>query len=119
MDNESKKYLIIQHPAKGLGNKMMSDIVGFTAALMSNRTVLVKSNHPDVRRDRIWEGSIYKFPDCVLTNETQLPESVRSMSWNGVLPAMGSDWSCYDLDSLINSDAKIIGMREMVVAPML
>lgn len=70
MDNESRKYLIIQHPAKGLGNKMMSDIVGFAVALMSNRTVLVKSNHPDVRRNRIWEGNIYKFPDCVLTNET-------------------------------------------------
>jgi hypothetical protein len=112
-----RRYFVIKHPVKGMGNKMTTDINGFTMALMSNRTVLVTSNQPIKQGGVKWEHA-YPFPPSVLTNRSSLPKKLQRKSQHFVSVPCGARWSCYDVRRLIDGPNQFVGMDDLLYGPM-
>lgn len=114
---EKRKYFVIQHPVKGMGNKMTTDINGFTMALMSNRSVLVTSNFPT--KEGVVFQHAYSFPPSVLTNRSQLPKKLHKASRHFISVPTDIHWSCYDVNKLILSDEQFVGINDLLYGPMI
>ncbi|OHT05171.1 hypothetical protein TRFO_27180 [Tritrichomonas foetus] len=113
---EDRKYFVIQHPVKGMGNKMTTDINGFTMALMSNRTVLVTSNYP-TKKGVVFQHA-YPFPPSVLINRSQLPQHLQKQSRHFESVPCNIKWSCYPVNDLILSDKQFVGINDLLYGPM-
>lgn len=114
---EKRKYFILQHPVKGMGNKMTTDINGFTMALMSNRSVLVTSNYP-VKSGVVFEHA-YTFPPSVLVNRSQLPKELQKPSRHFKAIPCNFRWTCYPVNDVILSDEQFVGMDDLLYGPMI
>ena len=114
---DERKYFVIKHPIKGMGNKMTTDINGFTMALMSNRSVLVISNYPS-RNGLVLEHA-YKYPPSVLTSVNQLPESLQKNANDFVNIPTDIRWSCYDVKNRLLGDDQFVGMSDLLYGSMI
>jgi hypothetical protein len=112
-----RRYFVIQHPVKGMGNKMTTDINGFAMALMSNRSVIVTSNYPT--RDGLKFEHAYSFPPSVILNRSALPKALRSPSRHFVSVPTDIHWSCFDVDALVNGGDQFVGISDLLYGPMI
>ena len=128
-ERKDRKYFILKHPIKGMGNKMNTDVVGFILAMMSNRTILVESNYPTKDKGLVYDH-VYEFPDYVLTNrnnltdderdELEIIESNREFTWDKNFVPTGPNWCCYDIKAnIIESSNKFMILDELLYATML
>ena len=123
---KDRKYFILRHPIKGLGNKMETDVVGFLLALMSNRTILVESNYP--KDNSVVYDHIYQFPSYVLTNrqynlsndDLQLLNEAEESSILATFVPTGIDWCCFNIEkNIIKSRSKFIFLNDLLYASMI
>jgi hypothetical protein len=114
---ENRRFFVIKHPIKGMGNKMTTDINGFTMALMSNRTVFVTSNQP-IKEGGVKFEHAYPFPASVLTNRSQLPLRLQKNSKKFKAVPCGIKWSCFDVNRLINGPDKFVGIDDLLYGSM-
>ena len=113
---ENRKYFVIKHPIKGMGNKMTTDINGFTMALMSNRSALVLSNFPS--KDKLIYEHAYKYPSSVLTNLSQIPEQLHKHTRHFLQIPTDPRWGCFDVNRLLFSDNQFVGMDNLLYGSM-
>jgi hypothetical protein len=111
-----RKYFVIKHPIKGMGNKMTTDINGFTMALMSNRSVLVTSNFPTKQGVKFEHA--YPFPPSVLINRSVLPKELHHASKHFPAVPCNISWSCFPVNELIQSSKQFVGIDDLLYGPM-
>jgi hypothetical protein len=114
---EQRRYFVIKHPIKGMGNKMTTDINGFTMALMSNRTVLVTSNQP-IKQGGVKFEHAYPFPPSVLTNRSQLPQSLQKKAKKFPVVPCDIKWACFDVNGLVNGPEQFVGIDDLLYGSM-
>lgn len=110
------RLFVIQHPMKGLGNHLMTDVCGFVLALMSNRTVFVSSNH--ATNSRVRRDHAYLYPPSVVVNESRLTEAHRKQLGHYNAIPTDSSWSCFDVGHYVQSKDAVIGINDLLYAPM-
>lgn len=115
---EQRKYFVLEHPVKGMGNKMSTDIIGFTMALMSNRTVIVTSNQPIKDGPGVRWQHAYEFPPSVLVHRNQLPLPIRNKSENFPKAQTSASWCCFDVEKLVLSEEQFVGMDDLIYGSM-
>ena len=113
---EHRKYFILKHPTKGMGNKMTTDICAFILALMSNRSVLVLSNYPT--RKGVKHDHAYKYPPSVFTDKNQLPEILHEKMDDAPKVPCSTDWSCFKAKEFVLSDSQFIVMDDLLYGSM-
>jgi hypothetical protein len=99
-----------------MGNKLTTDINGFTMALMSNRSVFVTSNFPEGAR--LKHDHAYSFVPSVLTSRSLLPSSLQQPSRHFVAVPTDSRWSCFDVAGLVNGPDQFVGIDNLLYGPM-
>ena len=114
---EKRKYFVIKHPVKGLGNKMMTDIVGFVLALMSNRSVLVFSNIPTPQG--VKKVHAYEYPPSIFTSKHQLPKSLHSKISHFESIPTNPTFCCFPVNDFILSDRQFVGVDDLLYTPMI
>ena len=113
---ENRTYFVLKHPNQGLGNKMTTDVVAFTLALMSNRSVLVTSNC--VTSEGWKPEHAYSYPKSVFTDVLQLPEVLHKKAREFATVPLDRYWSCFDVNKLLLSDRQFVGMDDLMYASM-
>jgi hypothetical protein len=115
---KKRRYFVLKHPVKGMGNKMTTDINAFAMALMSNRSVLVTSNFPVGETGVVFEHA-YSFPKSVMVNRSQLPRNLHSDSRHFVNIPADIRWSCWDVKSVIFGKRQFVGMDDLLYGIMI
>jgi hypothetical protein len=113
---EQRRYFVIKHPVKGMGNKMTTDVNGFLMALMSNRSVIVSSNYPT--RDGLKFEHAYSFPASVIVNRSVLPKFLHSDSRHFVSVPTDEQWPCFDVAALVHGPRQFVGISDLLYGPM-